>query len=63
MPGEAMDVTSPVCSVTLSFPDSGRLYMDSAYTDYYAEDTAREMDEVAFEIPRRKNSKRGDDLS
>ena len=35
--------------------------MDSGYTDYAAEDAAREADGVAFAVQRRRNSRRWDE--
>ena len=35
--------------------------MDSGYTDYAAEDAAREADGVTFSVQRRRNARRFDD--
>ncbi len=42
-------------------PAGSRLFMDSGYNDYAAEDAALEADEVEFAPSRKSNSKRGDD--
>jgi hypothetical protein len=46
----------------LSLPAGNQLFMDSSYTDYTAEDAAKETDGVEFAPSRKKNSKRGDNV-
>jgi len=46
----------------LSLPEGSELFMDSGYTDYAAEDAARELDGVTFAVQRRRGQKRWDEL-
>jgi hypothetical protein len=45
----------------LLLPEGSELFMDSGYTDYGAEDAARELDGVAFSVQRKRNSKQWDE--
>ncbi|HEX8130432.1 MAG TPA: IS982 family transposase [Pyrinomonadaceae bacterium] len=60
LPGHASDVRAlevlPLC-----LPTGSEVFMDSGYTDYGAEDAAREFDDVTFSVQRKRNSKRGDE--
>ena len=60
LPGSASD-TRGLDVLPLSLPAGSQLFIDSGYTDYGAEDAARETDGVEFAPSRKKNSKRGDD--
>ncbi len=61
LPGAASDVRA-LGVLPLALPAGGRLFMDSGYTDYAAEDAALEVDGVEFAPSRKSNSKRGDDI-
>ena len=61
LPGAAGDVRG-LDVLPLALPAGSQLFMDSAYTDYAAEDAAAETDGVEFAPSRKKNSKRGDDM-
>jgi hypothetical protein len=45
----------------LELPAGSEVFMDSGYTDYFAEDAAGEADELRFSVCRKKNSKRRDE--
>jgi IS5 family transposase len=60
LPGAASDVRG-LDVLPLSLPAGSELFMDSGYTDYAAEDAAREADGVAFAVQRRRNSRRWDE--
>ena len=60
LPGAASDVRG-LGVLPLSLPSGGELFMDSGYTDYAAEDAAREQDGVSFAVQRRRNSRRWDE--
>ncbi len=60
LPGHASDVRA-LEVLPLSLPEGSELFMDSGYTDYGAEDTVREVDDVTFSVQRKRNSKRWDD--
>lgn len=60
LPGAASDVRG-LDVLPLSLPEGSELFMDSGYTDYGAEDVARELDGVAFSVQRKRNSKRWDE--
>lgn len=60
LPGQASDVRG-LSVLPLALPPGSQLFMDSGYTDYAAEDAARELDGVTFAVQRKRNSKRGDD--
>ena len=60
LPGAASDVRG-LGVLPLVLPAGSQLFMDSGYTDYQAEDAAREVDLVEFAPSRKRNSKRGDD--
>ncbi len=61
LPGSASDARG-LDVLPLSLPAGSQLFMDSGYTDYGAEDAARETDGVEYAPSRKKNSKRGDDV-
>ncbi len=58
--GSASDVRG-LGVLPLDLPPGGELFMDSGYTDYGAEDVAREHDSVTFAVQRRRNSRRRDE--
>lgn len=60
MPGRASDVRG-LDVLPLELPAGSELFLDSGYTDYTAEDAAREADEVRYSVCRKKNSKRFDE--
>jgi hypothetical protein len=60
LPGSASDVRG-LGVLPLALPQGSQLFMDSGYTDYAAEDAARETDGIEFAPSRKANSKRGDD--
>ena len=60
LPGSASDVRG-LEVLPLSLPEGSELFMDSGYTDYAAEDAAREQDAVTFAVQRRRNSRRRDE--
>ena len=60
LPGSASDVRG-LEVLPLSLPAGSELFMDSGYTDYGAEDTARDLDGVTFSVQRKRNSKRWDE--
>jgi hypothetical protein len=60
LPGSASDVRG-LEVLPLSLPEGSELFMDSGYTDYAAEDAAREQDSVTFAVQRRRNSRRWDE--
>jgi hypothetical protein len=60
LPGSASDVRG-LDVLPLYLTEGSELFMDSGYTDYEAEDTARELDGVTFAVQRRRNSKRWDE--
>jgi hypothetical protein len=59
LPGAASDVRG-LEVLPLELPAGGELFMDSAYTDYGAEDAAAELDGVTFAVQRKGNSRRYD---
>jgi hypothetical protein len=61
LPGAASDVRG-LGVLPLALPEGSQLFMDSGYTDYGAEDAARETDGIEFAPSRKSNSKRGDDV-
>ena len=61
LPGAASDVRG-LGVLPLALPRGSQLFMDSGYTDYGAEDVARETDDIEFAPSRQSNSKRGDDV-
>ena len=60
LPGSASDVRG-LGVLPLALPEGSELFMDSGYTDYAAEDAAREADGVTFSVQRRRNARRFDD--
>lgn len=60
LPGAASDVRG-LGVLPLSLPEGSELFMDSGYTDYAAEDVARELDSVTFCVQRRRDSRRWDE--
>lgn len=60
LPGAASDVRG-LEVLPLALPAGSELFMDSGYTDYAAEDVARELDGVRFCVQRRRNSRRWDE--
>jgi hypothetical protein len=60
LPGAASDVRG-LEVLPLALPEGSELFMDSGYTDYAAEDVARELDGVSFCVQRRRNSRRWDE--
>ena len=60
LPGAASD-TRGLDVLPLSLPEGSELFMDSGYTDYGAEDAAREVDGVTFAVQRKRNSRRWDE--
>lgn len=60
LPGAASDVRG-LGILPLSLPEGSELFMDSGYTDYAAEDIAREIDVVTFRVQRRRDSRRWDE--
>jgi hypothetical protein len=57
VPGRAND-TRGLGVLPLELPAGSEVFMDAAYTDYSAEDAAREADQVTFATCRKKNSQR-----
>jgi hypothetical protein len=57
MPGRASNVRG-LDVLALEFPAGSEVFLDSGYTDYSAEDAAKEADGVRFSVCRKKNSKR-----
>jgi hypothetical protein len=57
LPGRASD-TRGLDLLPLELAAGSEVFMDSGYTDYAAEDAARESDGVVFSVCRKKNSKR-----
>jgi IS5 family transposase len=60
LPGAAND-TRGLGVLPLELPEGSELFMDSGYTDYGAEDAARELDGVIFSAQRKRNSRRWDE--
>ena len=60
LPGSASDVRG-LEVLPLALPAGSELFMDSGYTDYTAEDAARELDGVTFAVQRKRRSRRWDD--
>jgi hypothetical protein len=60
LPGAAND-TRGLGVLPLDLPEGSELFMDSGYTDYAAEDAARETDGVTFAVQRRRNARRWDE--
>ena len=60
LPGAASDVRG-LDVLPLALPQGSELFMDSGYTDYGAEDRARELDGVVFAVQRKRNSTRWDE--
>ena len=60
LPGAASDVRG-LGVLPLALPAGSELFMDSGYTDYAAEDAARELDGVSFCVQRKRGSRRWDD--
>jgi IS5 family transposase len=60
LPGAAND-TRGLGVLPLALPAGSELFMDSGYTDYGAEDAARESDGVIFSAQRKRNSRRRDE--
>ena len=60
LPGAASDVRG-LGLLPLALPAGSELFMDSGYTDYAAEDIARELDSVTFRVQRRRDSRRWDE--
>lgn len=60
LPGAAND-TRGLGVLPLELPAGSELFMDSGYTDYGAEDAAREADGVAFAVQRKRGSRRWDE--
>jgi hypothetical protein len=60
LPGSASDVRG-LGVLPLALPAGSELFMDSGYTDYAAEDAAREQDGVTFSVQRKRGSRRWDD--
>jgi hypothetical protein len=60
IPGRASDVRG-LDVLAMELPAGSEIFMDSGYTDYFAEDAAGEADEVRFSVCRKKNSKRRDE--
>lgn len=59
LPGSRSD-TQCLNVLPNDLPAESRLVGDSGFTNYEAEDLAMGLDQVSFEIVRKKNSKRGD---
>lgn len=59
LPGSANDVRG-LRALPLNLPAGSELYADKGYTDYVAEDTLAEADEIALMAIRKRNSKRPD---
>ena len=57
VPGRAND-TRGLGVLPLELPAGSEVFMDAAYTDYSAEDAAREADQVTFAPCRKRNSQR-----
>ena len=60
LPGSASDVRG-LDVLPLELPAGSELFMDSGYTDYGAEDAARELDSVTFAVQRKRGSRRWDE--
>ena len=60
LPGSASDVRG-LGVLPLDLPAGSELFMDSGYTDYGAEDAAREQDGVTFAVQRKRRSRRRDE--
>jgi hypothetical protein len=59
VPGQAND-TRGLDVLPLELPKGSQVFMDAGYTDYTAEDIAKEMDQISFQVQRKTNSKRCD---
>ena len=57
LPGRAND-TRGLGVLPIELPAGSEVFMDSAYTDYSAEDAAKEADQITFATCRKKNSQR-----
>jgi hypothetical protein len=60
LPGSASDVRG-LGVLALDLPAGSELFMGSGYTDYGAEDAAREQDGVSFAVQRKRGSRRWDE--
>jgi hypothetical protein len=60
LPGRASD-TRGLDVLPLELEAGSEVFMGSGYTDYAAEDAAREADKIVFSVCRKKNSKRRDE--
>ena len=60
MPGRTSDVRG-LDMLAMELPAGSEVFMESGYTDYFAEDAAGEADEIRFPVCRKKNSKRRDE--
>lgn len=60
LPGAAND-TRGLGLLPLSLPAGSEVFMDAGYTDYGAEDAAREADGVLFAVQRKRTSRRSDE--
>jgi hypothetical protein len=56
-PGRASEVRG-LDALPIELAPGSEVFMDSGYTDYAAEDAAREADAVVFSVCRKRNSKR-----
>ena len=59
LPGRYADVKA-LNTLPRHLPPGSERYGDGGFTDYQAEDLAKELDHISFEICRKNNSQRGD---
>jgi hypothetical protein len=59
LPGSANDVRA-LNALPLNLPSNSKVYTDSAYTDYMAQDDLEQTSQIFLKVMRKKNSKRQD---
>jgi hypothetical protein len=59
LPGEAND-TRGLKALPFNLPAGSSVYADAGYTDYLAEDDLKEVDDIALQVMRKRNSQRPD---
>ncbi len=60
LPGEAHD-TRGLKALPLNLPEGSVIYCDAGYTDYDAEDNAKQCERISLQVMRKKNSRRPDE--
>lgn len=60
LPGEAND-TRGLKALPLNLPEESVIYCDAGYTDYDAEDNAKQCERISLKVMRKKNSRRPDE--